>query len=275
VCGGMEGETLGTLVNNKVQKGLPVVAVQAPHFGNDRYDILDDLAAATGATMYSESRGFNLDEITVDHLGSADKVVVDELSTTIIGRSGEEEKIKERVDYIKSQQKEDRQGDMTWRLNQRLASLTSGVGVIYVGGNSEAEMRDMYFRLEDALAATKSAMSSGYVVGGGMAYFNAAREVKPYMGETESFVLGYASMLSAAQAPVAKIIQNAGYDPEEYLTKLGKKGFNAVTCELEDLEKSGIIDPYQVLESSISNAASVAAMLITTNVIITDERRRR
>jgi chaperonin GroEL len=275
ICGGMEGEPLGTLLNNKIQKQLPIVAIQAPYFGSERDDILADVAAATGATVVSEALGFSLDEIKPEMLGHADRIVVDGFSTVIYGRKGDEKAIADRVESIKNQQEEDRDGSMAFRLNQRLASMTSGVGVIYVGGKSEAEMKDMYYRLEDSLSATKAALVSGYVIGGGMAYYNAAKALPKMPNFSDSYAIGYTAMIKAAQAPVKWIIKNSGGSFEVYEKELGKKGYNAVTCELDDLEKSGIIDPFQVLDSAVGNAASVAAMLITTNVIITDERRRK
>jgi chaperonin GroEL len=274
ICGGIEGEPLGSLVNNKIQQNLDIVAIEAPHFGTERMDILDDIAATTGGVVVSEARGFNIADVTEEQIGTADRIVVDGTTTTIIGRHGSEEAINERLKYIGTQKEEDREGNMAWRFNQRVASLTSGVGVIYVGGNSEAEMKDMYYRLEDSLSATQAAMSHGYVLGGGMAYYNAAKKLEKKRFKDQSRKLGYMSMVKAAKKPVEWIMRNAGHQgaiPAE----LGLLGYNAVTCELSDIEKDGIIDPFKVVESCISNAASVAGMLITTNVIITDERKRK
>jgi chaperonin GroEL len=155
-----------------------------------------------------------------------------------------------------------------------MASLTSGVGVIYVGGNSESEMKDMYYRLEDSLSATQAALSYGYVSGGGMAYFRAAQQLEKRRFKDQSTRLGYMSMVKAAKKPVEWIMRNAGHQGE-IPAELGLLGYNAATCELSNIEEDGIIDPFMVVESCISNAASVAGMLITTNVIITDERVRR
>lgn len=274
ICGGMEGEPLGTLMINKMQEGLDVVVIEAPYFGTERIDILDDIAAITGGTVVSEARGFNLEDVTEAQLGSADRIIVDSTTTTILGRHGTEEVIKERVESINAQKEEDRDGNMSWRYSQRLASLTSGVGVIYVGGNSEAEMKDMFYRLEDSLSATKAALNHGYVIGGGMAYFNAAKKLEKKRFKDQSFRTGYMAMVDAAKMPVSWIMSNAGHQgdmPEE----LGELGYNAVTCELSDIEKDGIIDPYKVVEACIRNASSVAGMLITTNVIITDLKSRR
>ena len=274
ICGGMEGEPLGTLMINKMQEGLDVVVIEAPHFGTDRMDILDDIAAITGGTVISEARGFNLEDVTEAQLGTADRIVVDHNTTTILGRHGTDEEIKNRVESIETQKSEDREGNMAWRYKQRIASLTSGVGVIYVGGNSESEMKDMYYRLEDSLSATKAALDSGYVIGGGMSYFNAALKLEKKRFKDQSTRMGYMAMVKAAKKPVEWIMRNAGHQGE-IPTELGLLGYNAVTCELSDIEKDGIIDPFKVVESCISNAASVAGMLITTNVIITDERGRR
>lgn len=274
ICGGMEGEPLGTLMINKMQKGLEVVVIEAPHFGTERMDILDDIASITGGTVLSEARGFNLEDVTEEQLGTADRIVVDSNTTTILGRHGSAEEIAERVKSIETQEKEDREGNMAWRYKQRKASLTSGVGVIYVGGNSESEMKDMYYRLEDSLSATKAALSHGYVIGGGMAYFKAAQKLEKKRFKDQSTRLGYMAMVRAAKMPVEWIMRNAGHQGE-MPDELGTLGYNAVTCELSDIESDGIIDPFKVVESCISNAASVAGMLITTNVIITDEKGRR
>lgn len=273
ICGGMEGEPLGTLVVNRVQHKIQVVAIQAPYFGEERMDILDDLAAITGGTVVSESRGFNIDDMTENMLGSADRIVVDKDFTTILGRHGSKEAINERVEYIKTQQEEDsRTGSMTWRLNQRLASLTSGVGVIYVGGNSESETKDMYYRLEDALSATKAALNSGYVVGGGLAYYRAANALPKMNNDVTPYAIGYVAMVEAAKQPLIWIMKNSGHTGD-VPDGIGRYGYDAVECKVVDLEKRGIIDPFKVVESCLLNSASVAGMLITTTTIITQERK--
>lgn len=279
ICGGMEGEPLGTLAVNKTQRGMKILPIQAPYFGDERIEILEDISAMTGATLVSEAKGFNLSEITESMLGSADKVISDSGVTTIIGRHGKQEEIKSRIEHIKSMQEEDRSNDMKWRLEQRLASLTDGVGVIYVGGNSEAEMKDMYYRLEDALSATKAALNNGYVIGGGMSYYNAAEEIEKENKDYSdySYSHGYKSMIKSAKSPLFRIMKNSGYTSSSKFPKEigGKMGWDAVNVEVCDIEERGIIDPFKVIESSLKNASSVAAMLITTNVIITDERRKK
>jgi len=272
ICGGMEGEPLGTLMINKMREGLEIVVIEAPHFGTDRMDILDDVAAVTGGTVMSEARGFDIAKIKESDLGTADRIIVDANVTTMLGRAGTDEAIEERVESIKEQQNEDREGNMAWRYEQRMASLTSGVGVIYVGGNSEIEMKDMYFRLEDSLSATKAALNHGYVIGGGMAYYKAAQELEKRRFKDQSRRLGYMAMVHAAKMPTEWIMRNAGHQGDIPI-ELGLLGYNAVTCKLSDIEKDGIIDPFKVVESCIGNAASVAGMLITTNVIITDKKK--
>jgi chaperonin GroEL len=279
ICGGMEGEPLGSMIANKVTNGFKIGAIQAPYFGSERVDILEDLAAMTGAKFISEHKGHNLSEITIDDWGSVDKIYADENYTTIIGRHGSKEDIEKRVEYIEHQKKEDTGGTMSWRYKQRLAALTAGVGVVRVGGKSEAEMKDMYYRIEDALSATRAALNSGYVIGGGMSYFYASNKLK-YKTKSDGYSVGYNAMLDAAKSPVKWIVSNAGDDfetIEQTLNKLrgGVRGYNAVKCEIENMEEAGIIDPLKVVVSCVSNASSVASMLITTNTIITNKKIKR
>lgn len=278
ICGGMEGEPEGTLVANKLRHGMQVGVIQAPYFGSERWDILDDLAAATGGVVVSEHRGMSIEDVTEEMLGTCDSIIADANTTTIIGRHGSEEEINKRIEYIKSQEAEDVNNEMTWRLKQRMASLTAGVGIIRVGGRSESEMKDVYYRIEDALAATKAALNSGYVLGGGMSYFKAAKSLKRKRGGN-GYALGYNAVLYACGSPLKWIINNAGDDYLQLHSTLvsleDNWGYDAVSCKICNISEKGIIDPFKVVESCINNSSSVASMLITTNVIITDQNKRK
>jgi len=285
ICGGMEGETLGTLVINKIKKQFRVVAIQAPEFGDNRMEILDDLAAITGATVMSESRGFHIDKITADQFGAADRIICSDKMTTVIGRLGSKEKIESRIESIKQQQEDDTQGNQTWRLSKRMASLTSGIGIIYVGGNSDAEMKESYYRLEDALAATRAALDEGYLLGGGIAYMNASNVLKQsnlrfYRDDEKS---GYNIMINSLLSPIKTISENCGLNGDIVIDSVIKNrtlysneniGYNALTDKYGDMLTMGIIDPSKVVKAAVKNAISVAGMIITTNCTIVNEVKK-
>jgi len=279
ICGGIEGESLGTLLQNKTKEGLPVVAVTAPDFGSDRTDALKDLAILTGATVISEVGEVGLTDVTMAHLGSADRIVVDEQSTTIIGRHGAPEDIFDQVAVIKDEQKQDHDGTKAWKLSKRIANLTAGIGVIYAGGNSEAEMKENYFRIEDAVHATKSSLEDGYVPGGGIAYIRCMRGREKHVSEDHRD--GYNIVMDSMEEPLRVMAQNCGIDGESvikavkrstFVTKDISYGYNALTDSFESLYKAGIIDPAKVIKSAVKNSVSVAGMIITTNCVIVDKR---
>lgn len=277
VCGGMEGEALGTLIINKTKEKFPVVAVSAPEFGAQRSEIIEDIAIITGATVISEERGLKMEDIQPEHFGYTDRIVVDQYTTTIIGRHGEKSDIENRVKTIETQIEEDKNNAQEWRLKKRIATLTGGVGVIYVGGNSESEMKDSYFRIEDALAATKAALDSGYVPGGGVSYLRASLEAKskPIFAERSDITLGYKTVLKALKMPLKTIAENAGQEGAIVVNNIESKksatyGYDALEDNYGDMVKKGIIDPAKVVKTAIKNAASVAGMLITTNCVIND-----
>jgi len=279
ICGGIEGESLGTLLKNKAQEGLPVVAVTAPDFGSDRTDALKDLAILTGATVISEVGEVGLTDVTLAHLGSADRISVGEQSTTIIGRHGAPEDITDQVTAIKEQQDVDHDGSMAWKLSKRIANLTAGIGVIYVGGNSDTEMKENFFRIEDAVHATKSSLESGYVPGGGIAYLRCRRERDEHINEDHRD--GYNIAMAAMQEPLRVMARNCGVDEENviqsvlrstFVTKDISYGYNALTDNFESLYEAGVIDPAKVIKSAVKNSVSVAGMIITTNCVIVDKR---
>lgn len=273
ICGDMQGEPLGTLTINKIQRKFPVVAVKAPDFGDDRTETLEDLAIITGATVISEEKGLKLTDVTEEHFGYADRVIVDKEYTTIIGRRGEVPAMIERVDAIKEQKAKDTQNAQAWRLDKRIAMLTGGIGVIYVGGRSEQEMKESFFRLEDSLSATKAALQDGYVIGGGIAYLNAAQHIGDNEMSNADQRHGYMAVVSALSAPVKRIIENAGDNPEVTLAGIISRpkgtGFDALTNTFEPLIERGIIDPAKVATAAIANAGSIAGMIITTDCVIT------
>jgi len=281
ICGGMEGEALGSLVMNKNKDGFPVVAVQAPEFGANRDEILEDLAIITGATVIRETGEIGLEEITLEHLGSVDRVISDHHTTTLIGRHGTTDAISARVESIEAQQVEDRDNAQDFRLRKRIASLVAGIGVIYVGGNSETEMKENFFRIEDAVHATKSSLDYGYVPGGGVAYLRCKRAAdKDISGDQLD---GYVTVMAAMEVPTCEIARNCGISGEDVVSKILQSpvtnmdisyGYNALTDEFHSLYKAGIIDPAAVVKSAVKNSVSVAGMIITTNCVIVDERKK-
>jgi chaperonin GroEL len=279
ICGGMEGEALGTLFMNKNKEGLPVVAVNAPDFGQDRTDSLNDLAILTGATVISETGEVGLGDVTIEHFGDADKIIVDQYTTTIIGRYGEQEAIDAQVEIIQEEQAKDHDGKQEWKLNKRIANLTAGIGVIYAGGNSEAEMKENFYRIEDAVHATKSSMEDGYVPGGGIAYLRCRRDRDEYVNEDQR--TGYQIVMDAMEAPLRAIARNCGVDEDNVIGAVTRKlyvvkdisyGYNALTDTFESLYDAGVIDPANVIKSAVKNSVSVAGMIITTNCVIVDKR---
>jgi chaperonin GroEL len=277
ICGGMEGEPLGTTVFNKVKHSLPIVVAGAPEFGTKRIEILEDVAALTGAKFISEARGHKFDEITEEDYGSADKVVVSKDFTTILGRHGKQEDIDQRIEAIENQKAEDKHKTDMWYLNRRIATLTGGIGIIYVGSNSETETRDLYYRVEDAVHATKAAMEDGYVVGGGQAYWQIYDHLAMLQHDKSydmsrfniDFMLGYQYAYLALKIPMETIVDNAGVDFHIDNADKGV-GYDALNDQWTDLLKAGVIDPVKVVKSAIKNACSVAGMLVTTECVITD-----
>lgn len=274
ICGGMEGEVLNVLVLNKLKEKFPVVAVKAPEFGDNRMEILDDIAFITGGTVISEDRGKSIKDMKLEDFGTAKRIIVDQHTTTIIGRNGNEDQIKQRIETIKDQIVDDKHKTQTWRLNKRIATLTGGVGVIYVGGNSESEMKDNFFRIEDALAATKAAMDDGYVPGGGVALLEAGERVQAVATDNRDQSLGIDLLFKALEAPIRTIAENAGLEGSVVVADVKRKrypwGYNALDDKYENMVKAGVIDPAKVVKTALKNAASVAGMLITTNCVIND-----
>ncbi len=269
----IDGEALATLVVNKLRGTFHALAVKAPGFGDRRKEMLQDIAAVTGATFVSEEVGRKLDSVTLADLGSAHKVVATKEHTTFVEGKGDAEAIKSRIAQIKKQiETTDSEFDRE-KLTERLAKLAGGVGVIKVGAATEVEMKEKKHRIEDAVAATKAAVEEGIVPGGGVALIRAlgSLDVVEVDGEEK---LGLAILKKALEEPLKAIAQNAGTDGsvvvEEVKKRTGNEGYNALLNRFEDLVQAGIVDPTKVTRTALQNAASIAAMFLTTECVITD-----
>ncbi len=272
----LEGEALATLVVNKIRGTFQSVAVKAPGFGERRKAMLQDIAILTGATVISEEVGLKLEGVTVDMLGKARKVVVSKDDTTIVEGKGTKADVEARIKQIR---REIENSDSDWdreKLNERLAKLAGGVAVIKVGAATEVELKEKKHRIEDAIQATKAAVEEGIVAGGGVALLRAQEAVEKMRGGTDDEKTGRALVVKALEEPIRQIAYNAGYEGGVIVEKVreltGNMGFNAATGVYEDLVKAGIADPAKVTRSTVQNAASIAAMLITTEALIAEKK---
>lgn len=275
VADDIEGEAMATLVLNKLRGTLNVVAVKAPGFGDRRKEMLQDIAILTGATVVTEDLGNDLKETTPEMLGEARRVTVTKENTVIVGGSGKEDSINERVTSIKKQIEITESDFDREKLQERLAKLAGGVAVIEVGAATETELKERKLRIEDALAATKAAVEEGIVAGGGTVLVDVIEEVKKLLDETEGDErTGVNIIVKALEEPVRQIAINAGLEGSviaEQVKKLEKGvGFNAITEEYVDMFKAGIVDPTKVTRSALENAVSVASMIITTEAAVAD-----
>ena len=272
----VEGEALATLVVNKLRGTFNCVAVKAPGFGDRRKAMLQDIAVLTGGTVISEEVGLDLKEATMDLLGRARQVKVDKENTTIVEGYGDADEIKARVNSIKAQIAETTSDYDREKLQERLAKLAGGVAVIQVGAATETEMKEMKLRIEDALAATRAAVEEGIVPGGGTAMLKAENAVKPLLKELAGDMkTGVNIVLRALEEPIRQIAANAGLEGSIIVEKIrenqsGTFGFDAAKGEYTDMIEAGILDPTKVTRSALQNAASIAAMLLTTESIVTD-----
>ncbi len=272
----VDGEALATLILNKIRGALNVVAIKAPEFGDNRKEVLEDLAIVTGASVITEEKGMKLESAEMDVLGSALKVVSTNDSTTIVDGKGSKKAIKERVSEILNRAKNEDSDYEIEKLKKRAAKLTGGVAVIKAGAATETEMTYTKHKLEDALAATKAAVEEGIVAGGGTAFVKAISKMKVPENFGNEYRAGYKTLMNALTAPLKQIVENAGERDagvvlnEVVNSKIGY-GYNALTNEFEeDMVKAGIIDPLKVSRTALENAVSVASMLLTTEVAITD-----
>ena len=271
----LDGEALATLVVNKIRGSLKVVAVKAPGFGDRRKAMLEDIAILTGGTVISEERGYKLENADLTYLGTAEKVLVDKDNTTIINGAGSSDDIKARVNQIKSQIETTTSDYDKEKLQERLAKLAGGVAVLYVGAASEVEMKEKKDRVDDALHATRAAVEEGIVAGGGVAFIRAIEALEGMKGVNDDETTGIAIVKRAIEEPLRQICQNAGIEGSIVVQKVkeGKAdfGYNARTDVYENLIAAGVIDPTKVGRVALENAASIAAMLLTTECVLADD----
>ena len=271
----VDGEALPTLVLNKIRGTFNVVAVKAPGFGDRRKAMLEDIAILTGGTVISSDLGLELKDTKIDQLGKAGKVTVTKDSTTIVEGAGSKEAIAERVDQIKKQIADTTSDFDREKLQERLAKLAGGVAVIKVGAATETELKERKYRIEDALNATRAAVEEGYVAGGGTALVDVMKSIQDTVkGDSEDAETGVKIVMKALGAPVRQIAENAGKDGAVILDHLEHEdpevGYNAATNKWENMVKAGIIDPTKVTRSALQNAASIAALLLTTEAVVAD-----
>jgi len=271
----VDSEALTTLVVNRLRGGLKICAVKAPGFGDRRKAMLEDIAVLTGGVVISEDKGLKLEQATLEMLGTADKVTVSKDYTTIVNGAGKKENIADRVAQIKNEIANTKSSYDKEKLQERLAKLAGGVAVLYVGANSEVEMKEKKDRVDDALCATRAAMEEGVVAGGGTTYIRAQDALKDLKGENADEQTGINIVARAIEEPLRQIVANAGGEGAVVVDKVragkGDYGFNARTEVYEDMRKAGVIDPAKVARVALENAASIAGMFLTTECLIVDK----
>ena len=270
----MDGEALPTLVLNKIRGTFNVVAVKAPGFGDRRKAMLEDIAILTGGTVITDDLGLELKDATIENLGNASKVVVDKDNTTIVEGSGDKTAIEARVQLIKNQIAETTSDFDREKLQERLAKLAGGVAVVKVGAATETELKELKLRIEDALNATRAAVEEGMVSGGGTALVNVINKVSAVEAQGD-VATGVKIVVRALEEPIRQIAENAGYEGSVIVDKLKNvelgTGFNAATGEWVNMVEAGIVDPTKVTRSALQNAASVSALLLTTEAVVADK----
>ena len=271
----VDSEALTTLVVNRLRGSLKICAVKAPGFGDRRKAMLEDIAVLTGGVVISEEKGLKLEQATLDMLGSAKKVTITKDDTTIVGGAGAKENIQERVNQIKNEIANTKSSYDKEKLQERLGKLSGGVAVLYVGANSEVEMKEKKDRCDDALCATRAASEEGVVVGGGTTYIRAQEELKDLKGDNADEQTGINIVRRAIEEPLRQIVFNAGGEGAVVVNKVregkGDFGYNAREDKYEDLRQAGVIDPAKVERVALENAASVAGMFLTTECLICDK----
>ncbi|MES2702913.1 MAG: chaperonin GroEL [Bacteroidota bacterium] len=271
----VDGEALATLVVNKLRGSLKIAAVKAPGFGDRRKEMLQDIAALTGGIVISEDQGYKLDGATIASLGQAESITIDKDNTTIVGGKGEKESITARVSQIKTQIENTTSDYDKEKLQERLAKLSGGVAVLYIGAASEMEMKEKKDRVDDALHATRAAVEEGIVPGGGVAYIRAIDSLGDVKTDNADEKTGVAIVRRALEEPLRQIVANAGLEGSIIVQKVregkGDYGFNARTEVYENMLAAGVIDPTKVSRIALENAASIASMLLTTECVIADK----
>ena len=271
----VDSEALTTLVVNRLRGGLKICAVKAPGFGDRRKAMLEDIAVLTGGVVISEEKGLKLEQTTLEMLGTADKVSVTKDNTTIVNGSGSKESIQARIAQIKNEISNTTSSYDKEKLQERLAKLSGGVAVLYVGANSEVEMKEKKDRVDDALCATRAAIEEGVVVGGGITYIRAQEALKSVKGDNADEQTGINIVVRSIEEPLRQIVANAGGEGAVVVNKVreskGDNGYNARTDSYEDLRAAGVIDPAKVARVALENAASIAGMFLTTECLIVDK----
>ena len=272
----VDSEALTTLVVNRLRSQLKICAVKAPGFGDRRKEMLEDIAVLTGGVVISEEKGLKLEQATIEMLGTADKVTVSKDNTTIVNGAGAKENIKERCDQIKAQIAATKSDYDREKLQERLAKLSGGVAVLYVGAASEVEMKEKKDRVDDALRATRAAIEEGIVAGGGVAYIRAIESLDGLKGENDDETTGIAIIKRAIEEPLRQIVANAGKEGAVVVKKVsegkGDFGYNARTDVYENMHAAGVVDPAKVTRVALENAASIAGMFLTTECVIVEKK---
>ncbi|MCS2955660.1 chaperonin GroEL [Bacteroides thetaiotaomicron] len=272
----VDSEALTTLVVNRLRSQLKICAVKAPGFGDRRKEMLEDIAIQTGGVVISEEKGLKLEQATIDMLGTADKVIVSKDNTTIVNGLGDKESIEERCTQIKAQIASTKSDYDREKLQERLAKLSGGVAVLYVGAPSEVEMKEKKDRVEDALQATRAAIEEGIVPGGGVAYIRAIDSLEGMKGDNADETTGIGIIKRAIEEPLREIVANAGKEGAVVVQKVregkGDFGYNARTDVYENLHAAGVVDPAKVARVALENAASIAGMFLTTECVIVEKK---
>ncbi len=272
----VDSEALTTLVVNRLRAQLKICAVKAPGFGDRRKEMLEDIAILTGGTVISEEKGIRLDQATIDMLGTAEKITVDKDNTTIVNGAGDKEAIHARVQQIKAQIQNTKSTYDKEKLQERLAKLSGGVAVLYVGAPSEVEMKEKKDRVDDALSATRAAIEEGIVPGGGVTYIRAIEALADLKGDNEDEQTGIEIIRRAIEEPLRQIVFNAGKEGAVVVQKVkegkGDFGYNARTDKYENLHAAGVVDPAKVTRVALENAASIAGMFLTTECVIVEKK---
>ena len=272
----VDSEALTTLVVNRLRSQLKICAVKAPGFGDRRKEMLEDIAILTGGVVISEEKGLKLEQATIEMLGTADKVTVSKDYTTIVNGAGVKENIKERCDQIKAQIVATKSDYDREKLQERLAKLSGGVAVLYVGAASEVEMKEKKDRVDDALRATRAAIEEGIIPGGGVAYIRAIDSLEGMKGDNADETTGIGIIKRAIEEPLREIVANAGKEGAVVVQKVregkGDFGYNARTDVYENLHAAGVVDPAKVTRVALENAASIAGMFLTTECVIVEKK---
>ncbi|EMR02435.1 chaperonin GroEL [Cesiribacter andamanensis] len=271
----VDGEALATLVVNKIRGALKIAAVKAPGFGDRRKAMLEDIAILTGGTVISEERGYKLENATLDYLGTAEKISIDKDNTTIVNGAGSQEDIKARINQIKAQIDGTTSDYDREKLQERLAKLSGGVAILYIGAATEVEMKEKKDRVDDALHATRAAVQEGVVAGGGIALIRAAEALESVQVENEDQATGVNIVRLSLESPLRTIVNNSGGEASVVIQKVregqGDFGYNAREDKFENMFQAGVIDPTKVTRLALENAASIASLLLTTECVVADD----